>query len=231
MKKLVLFSVLAAAAAAGAFALPEFKAGAGAGGFFTSDSGGGVEVSAGGQTMSMKTPYAGGGGFAFVDLTYAELSLGVFGGGGTTKLSVGSISLGAGMSVTGLDIGLLLKYPFAIGEKLSLFPLVGSTCRVMLSAQDTDGNKVRHITINDHAGKEADPGDFSALWFNFGGGLDVLFTDHVFLRGEALYGLRTVNKYEKDFDKVISDIAIPGVDTKALPGHGFLVKLAVGYRF
>jgi hypothetical protein len=40
MKKLMLLSVLAAVAAGGAFALPEFKLSVGADGYFTSDFGG-----------------------------------------------------------------------------------------------------------------------------------------------------------------------------------------------
>jgi opacity protein-like surface antigen len=222
MKKLLLLSVLAAAVAGGAFALPEFKLSAGAGGYFTSDFGGGIEASMGGQTMSVKTPYAGGGGFAFFDATYAELSLGFFGGGGTFKMEGGGQSQESDMSFTGLDIGLLGKYPFAIGEKLSVFPLLGITYRVVLSAKDEDGNQYK----NDD-GDEA-PGDFSALWFKLGGGLDFPFTDHIYLRGGLLYGLRLANTFEND---MVDGFDGPGVDTKTLLGHGLEVKIAVGYRF
>jgi hypothetical protein len=221
MKKRMLLLVLAAVVAGGAFALPEFKLSAGAGGYFTSDFGGGAEASFMGYTMSIKTPYAGGGGFAFFDATYAELSLGVFGGGGTMKADMG-YSMEMDMSFTGLDIGLLGKYPFTISEKLSVFPLLGITYRVVLSAEDEDGNEYEGIVTS---GK---PGDFSALWFKFGGGLDFSFTDHVFLRGEALYGLRLANDAENDIADYVSAL---GVDSKTLLGHGLEVKLAVGYRF
>jgi hypothetical protein len=62
-KRICLGLVLAAVVAGGAFALPEFKLSAGAGGYFTSDFGGGVEASMGGQTMSVKTPLYGRGRF------------------------------------------------------------------------------------------------------------------------------------------------------------------------
>jgi hypothetical protein len=216
----LLVLVLAAFAAAGAFALPEFKISAGAGGYFTSDFGGGVEASMGGYTMSVKTPYAGGGGFAFLDATYAELSLGFFGGGGTSKTEMpagfGS-SEEIDFSITGLDIGLLGKYPFAVSDKLTVFPLLGITYRVMLSVKEKESG----IEYDD-------PGDFSALWFKLGGGLDYSFTDALFLRGDLLYGLRLANKMEKD---MIDDMDYPGADTKALLGHGLEVKLAIGYRF
>jgi opacity protein-like surface antigen len=201
MKKLMLLSVLAALAAGGAFALPEFTLSAGAGGYFTSDFGGGVEASEGGETMSIKTPY--------------------FGGGGKMKNEEPGLTEESDMSVMGLDIGLLGKYPFAVNEKLSVFPLLGITYRVVLSVKDEDGNKI------DDSGL-ADSGDFSALWFKLGGGLDFSFTDQVYLRGEALYGLRLANKFEKDMVDMFDE---PGVDTKTLLGHGLEVKVAVGYRF
>jgi hypothetical protein len=221
MKKLMLLSVLVAVAAGGAFALPEFKLSAGAGGYFTSDFGGGAEASMGGQTMSIKTPYFGGGGFAFFDATWAELSLGFLGGGGTAKTESGGQSQKNDMSVMGFDIGLLGKYPFAISEKLSLFPLFGITYRLMLSVKDDDGNQYKNSD-----GDEA-PGDFSALWLNLGGGLDFSFTDHVYVRGEALYGLRLANTFEND----TVDSMPSAADPKTLLGHGLEVKIAAGYRF
>jgi hypothetical protein len=214
--------LIAAVSAAGAFALPEFKLSAGAGGYFTSDFGGGVEVSGGGTTIiPMKIPYAGGGGFAFLDATYAELSLGFFVGGGEYNREIPDFQNGGidksnrKLSITGLDIGLLGKFPIAIGEKLSVFPLLGITYRAVLSAKIENANL-------------PSPGDLSALWFKGGGGLDFSLTDKLYLRGDLLYGLRLANKAENDSVKEYSDF--PGADAKALLGHGLEVKFAVGYR-
>ncbi|MDR0638648.1 MAG: porin family protein [Spirochaetaceae bacterium] len=220
-KKRFIVLVLAVFIAGGAFALPEFKLSAGAGGYFTSDFGGGAEASMGGQTMSRKTPYFGGGGLAFLDATYAELSLGFFGGGGTFKTDMGGSSSESDTSITGFDIGLLGKYPFAVSEKLSVFPLLGISYRIMLSVKDEDGNQYQNSDGDDA------PGDFSALWIRFGGGLDFSFTDHVYLRGGLLYGLRLANKFENDMVDEIPSAA----DPKTLLGHGLEVKIAVGYRF
>jgi opacity protein-like surface antigen len=226
-KKGLLVLVLAIFAAASAFAAPEFKLSAGAGGYFTSDFGGGGEGSQGDYSKSIKTPYFGGGGFAFFDATFVELSLGIWGGGGTyeeeSDLPLAIYSAEFDTSVMGLDIGLLGKYPVAVNDKLTLFPLLGITYRIVLSAE-IDGNQYKNSDGDDASG------DFSALWFKFGGGLDYSFTDAIYLRGDVLYGLRLANKFEND--RVDSDKeSYPDADVKTLLGHGLEIKLAIGYRF
>jgi hypothetical protein len=223
-KRIFLGLILAAVIAGGAFALPEFSLSAGAGGYFTSDFGGGAEASFGGQTMSVKTPYFGGGGFAFFDATYAELSVGFFAGGGTTKTEMGGPSREEDTSVMGLDIGLLGKYPFAINEQLSVFPLLGITYRLVLSAKDEDGDQVENVKGDDAAG------DLSALWFKLGGGLDFAFTDRIYLHGGLLYGVRLANTFENDMVDFLK-LSPLVEDPKTLLGHGLEVKIAVGYWF
>jgi hypothetical protein len=221
VKKLFLCSVLAVIAAGGAFAQAKLNLSAGAGGYFTSDFGGGIEMSLGSTFVSSsKTPYSGGGGFAFLDAAYAELYLGFFGGGGSFKIESLINAPDRDFSVTGLDIGLLGKYPFAVNKKLTAFPLLGITYRAVLSAKDEKGNDLK-TTNND---KRA--GDLSALWFKLGGGVDYALSGPIYLRGEALYGLRIKNKYESD---VIDSIKVG--DVKALLGHGLEIKIAVGYKF
>jgi hypothetical protein len=127
----------------------------------------------------------------------------------------GSPSQEGDISLTGLDIGLLGKYPFAVNEKLSVFPLLGISYRIMLAVKDQAGNAM---------GNSA--GDFSALWFRAGGGLDLSFTDHLYVRGGLLYGLRLANKFESDTVDSLS-----GADANTLLGHGLEVRIAVGYRF
>ncbi|MDR1468699.1 MAG: hypothetical protein LBT00_05340 [Spirochaetaceae bacterium] len=75
---------------------------------------------------------------------------------------------------------------------------------------------------------KGEPGDLSALWFKFGGGLDYSFTEKIYLRFEALYGLRLANKSEKDAKDQYQDY---GADADTLLGHGLTVKLGVGYKF
>jgi hypothetical protein len=194
------------------------------GGYFTSDFGGGAEASATGFDGSIKTPYYGGGGFAFFDATYAEVSLGFFSGGGTMDYDMRGFFEGeADMSVMGLDIGLLGKYPFAISEQLTVFPLLGIAYRIMLSAEDEDGDQIKNFATG---GKDDVAGDLSALWFKLGGGLDYSFTDQIYLRGGLLYGLRLANAFEYD-----AVDAYKAMDPKTRLGHGLEIKVAVGYRF
>jgi opacity protein-like surface antigen len=210
-KKCLLVLVLAGVLAGGVFAQAEFRLGAGVGGYFTSDFGGGVEFTTSGQ--SIKTPYDGYGGFLFVDATYAELSFGYFFGSGTMKFEGGGTP-DESYTGTGLDIGLLVKYPFDVSEMLSVFPLLGATYRAMLSVKMENGDE------------DENEEDFSALWFRLGGGVDFSFTDNIYLRGEVLSGLRLANKFEND---LVDDM--PSADVKPLLGHGLEAKVAVGYRF
>jgi hypothetical protein len=222
VKKLCLVLVLAAVAV-GVWAQEQeqpkkggFSLSAGVGGYFTSDFRSGAESTE--VTAYVKVPYSGGGGFVFFDATYAELSVGFFGGGG--KYTQEDPSVGKSeydSSYIGLDIGLLGKYPFAIGKKLALFPLLGVGYRVMLSAK-VDGKEWD------------DAGDFSALWIRFGGGADYAITPNIYVRLEALYGFQPVaTEFAKDNADFYRETSSGGA--KALYGEGLDVKLAAGYKF
>jgi hypothetical protein len=230
-KKGLFVLVLAAFAVGGVWAQTEFSVSAGVGGLFGSDFGGGVDASreVAGQPVSSKTetPYFGGGGCAFLDVTYAELTLAFFAGGGKYKgsstVSGTTNSTELDWSITNLNICLLLKYPIEISYAFSLFPLLGIDYGICLSAK-IDGNDIED-RLGDHKA-----GDFSALWFKAGAGGDIAFTDEIYLRLEALYGIRLANKYETDikdsFEKNNSS-----ADVKTLFGHGLTAKLAVGFKF
>jgi opacity protein-like surface antigen len=239
MKKVVAMLLCMTVCGAALFAQETvFGISAGAGGFVGGDFGGGVEGSASlaGQSFSMKyeIPYFGGGGFLFLDATYAELTLAFYSGSGTvtttTESPGGSQSQNSDMSAMSFNISLLGKYPFAVNQEFSVFPLLGVEYDICLSAKDEAG---------EYEGVDGNgtPGDFSALWFKLGGGLDFSFTEKICLRFEALYGLRLASKAENDmkdfFDKEFKSLEDYGADveTKILLGHGWTAKLAVGYKF
>jgi hypothetical protein len=201
-----------------------FKLSAGAGGFFGADFGGGIKVSATGYEGAMEMPKLGGGGFLFFDAAYAELNVAFAAGSytmkGTGDLEGGSESEG---SWTSLNIGLLGKYPIALG-KITLFPLLGAEYQLVLSTKDENGDEYRNLD-----GDEA-PGDNSALWFRLGVGLDYNISDHLYLRGELLYGMRLASKMENDLVDMMSASA-SGADVDYNLGHGIQAKLALGYAF
>ncbi|MDR3325143.1 MAG: porin family protein [Spirochaetaceae bacterium] len=218
MKKCISVLALATIVAGGVFAQEqetttpaEKKAGlfsAGVGGYITSDFGGGTKSDDG--ELVVKMPYFGGGGFLFLDATYAELSFGFVGAGGKVTVEMGGVSGdGQDFSLTGLDIGLLGKYPIALGSSLTVFPIFGINYRVIVAAK-----------VDGEAYDPAD--DFSAFWFKFGGGLDYAIANNIYLRGDLLYGIRLANKVENDM--------VEGSDDKTRLGHGLDVKLAVGYK-
>jgi hypothetical protein len=189
----------------------------GAGGYFTNDFGGGLEYSGPGGSVSVETPYKGGGGFVFLSLDYAELSLGIFHAGGSfTARGIGSASGSAHITTTGLDIGLLLKYPVQYSEQLVFFPLLGIAYRLMISVKE-DGVDIEAQGIKST--------DFNAFWFKGGGGLDYAFNAQMFVRAALLYGIRLKNTYEKDLIDASGGI----LDSRL--GHGLDIKLAIGYRF
>jgi hypothetical protein len=94
-----------------------------------------------------------------------------------------------------LQIGVYGKYPFPISDKVVVFPTGGLDIEFTLADEDE--------------------GWWSDFWIRAGVGLDYFFTDTVFLRSHAIYG-----------------VAIPfGSEADPDVGHGFLFKVGVGYMF
>ena len=206
----------------------------GAGGFIGGDFGSGAEVSAGGNGVSVKgsiaMPYFGGGGYFFLDIIYAELLVGIYSGTCELKSSVVSTvaetnySNKLDLTLSNFSIGLFGKYPIGLSNSLSVFPLLGAEYVYCSTAIDKDGNTA------------SDAKDLSALWFKLGGGLDFNLAQKLYLRFEALYGLRLANKLETDtkaeFDEILNEYKAFGIsgEAKTLLGHGLTVKLAIGYK-
>jgi hypothetical protein len=191
-----------------------FTLSAGGGIFIGGEIGGGISAENYRYDILIKVPYFGGGGFLFFDAAYAEISFGVWGGGGNLA------------SFVNLNIGLLGRYPFRINDKFSVFPLLGIDYQITVSAKLKDGGDILYSDFT--TGEEKIAGDLSALWFKFGGGLDYRITEKVYARAQALYGLRAANKFETIME---NRYKWEGYSAKTLLGHGPTVKLAVGYKF
>jgi hypothetical protein len=191
----------------------------GGGVFFASDFGGGffgVFREENGEVVSETVPWFGGGVHAFSDAKYAEFSLDLA-LGVTPKYSIsfnGEYVDDFSISFIGLGVSLLLKYPFELTGDVSLFPAFGIDYAFILYSE---------AKLSDVYRKFEKPNSFSALWFKFGGGLDVALAGPVFLRPELLYGIRLANKFEKDLAKN-NDLVSPAL------GHGLTIKVGLGYK-
>jgi opacity protein-like surface antigen len=222
-KKWIIFLILVVLVTVSVFAFPEFSFSAGAGGYFTSDFGGGFKGTRGNDNIAYLSPYGGGGGFVFLDATFAELTVGFFRGDGGVGIDtngnwdVFNYDHSFDLSLLGLDIGFMLKYPISTSSRLSLYPQLGIAYRIILNMKAEENRSDEYDSIGDAI-------DYSALWFRLGGGLDYSFTSNIYLRGGFTYGVRLPNKFEKDMVDTF------GSNTRARLGHGLDLKLGVGFK-
>jgi hypothetical protein len=193
--------------------VPRLGLSAGAGGFFHAGLGGGSEGHSG-MTGSFSNSYTtvGGGGFIFFDATYVELALGFSGGSLSFEGEYELIpNEEATTSYTAIDISLLGKLPFSLG-RFTLFPLAGFDFQYFLSSF-IDEDIVEHSS------------HLNTWWFNLGAGLDFALTKNLYLRAEALYGIRFHTRWENDSMNFFT------TDMNINQGHGPTIKIGLGYRF
>jgi len=108
-----------------------------------------------------------------------------------------------------LRLGLYFKVPFAIGNRMRLYPTIGvhwgwNWLSVRAEMGDDLGDEY-HIGAS-----------FSFLGLRGGAGVDVYLRGNMYLRGNILYGLDGI-LYEDYGDGIIQ-------------GHGFLFKVGLGWR-
>jgi opacity protein-like surface antigen len=208
MKKALAVLVLALFVGTAAFAVPAFGISAGGGGIFTKAFGGGFEAYGAIRDM----PSFGGGVFAFLDATFAELDL-------DFTYNSGTMSGGAGLpdedfNFSAFGFALLGKYPFEVGP-VDIFPMLGIGYRYALS-MEVDGRDYD------------DASDMSRFSIRFGAGVDYYFTPALFLRGEILYAIGFESKLEKN---IVDDESGSGASASSKISHGPDIKIAVGYQF
>jgi hypothetical protein len=166
---------------------PEFTVSAGTGGIFVMGFGGRYD----GDDTAKLSLDLGGGGFAFLDAAFVELSVGFAYGRTTVRTESGGQTTKDSDALSVLDVDLLGKYPVNLG-RISLFPLFGVNYQRAFS-----------------------PGNENIWRLRFGGGMDYKFTEKLYLRGQALFGVRL--PWEHD----------DGLDLYA----DYRTRLAIGYTF
>jgi len=213
--------------------------------------GNGMKFTNGDNTISGGTRNMSFGGYAFLDVTYAEIDVSFSYGGLTQAVKAkgdykeaemkdyGFTNGGDGGSVLQLGFTLLGKYPVKMGQ-LTVFPLLGVGYNMVLSHSKTDypiaevkdGDKV--VTPER---KISELNQFSILG---GGGLDYNINRNLYLRISALAQLRFASKALSDSvsaaddgiseaKKLYPDVDYPSVST--VLGFGPVIKVGVGYRF
>jgi len=180
------------------------------------------------------------GFLAFIDATYGELSV-TFQKGANTYTQTVNIALDDFPTQvcdgweTMLGFTLLLKYPFLLSERFTLFPLLGAEyqiCLIQRRAQDDgwiydrdDGRE------KDKDGNAFSLSDWNALWIHIGGGADFALSENVFIRGELLYSIRTMTSWEsKNLAQVKSTTGDQDPSMGGLTS-GPSFRLSMGYRF
>jgi hypothetical protein len=164
----------------------------------------------------LKAKYLGGGLFGFFDATYVQVNVGVQ----WEKAEQTSDSDSADSSY--LNLGLFGKFPFEVGDILFVYPMLGIQHDVYLST-DTGNIKIRRADLKDYY---SDKMYFDNLWIKVGAGLDVNFSDSLFLKVEALWGFKLNNRSEKYMVNEFKDAGY----TLSFLHHGPTIKLALGYR-
>jgi opacity protein-like surface antigen len=250
MKK-ILFTLAIFTLASPLFTLPDFTLSAGGGGIFNAHWKTGIlkneykeyGINAGGQpSPTPKTHDAmtqglfdtkdltlGGGVYGFFDATYAELSAAFIINRANQTLDspdelVPPVNKEQSFTFYQLNFSLLLKYPFSLGERWSLFPLLGIDGQIGLGDFDPELKKGFQKTKS-FGYDVPNLGEFwNSLWVKLGAGLDYRLAGNLFIRGELLYGLKLNSAYETK---------MAGYWAEQLGGiaNGPNLRIGVGYRF
>jgi len=137
------------------------------------------------------------GGHVFFGLSrYMEANIAVYAGVNSATYTYSDGSKEPDEYTIGqIGIGLYLKYPFTLSDHFVLFPAIGVDVQNNLGGLD--------------------------LWIKGGLGLDIFFSEKIFLRFQALYGYDFLMIYKGALNEY----------TKALPTHGPTAKLGLGWMY
>jgi len=137
------------------------------------------------------------GGYAFFGLSrYMEANISVYAGTNSATYTYWNEEKEEDeYQGSQVGIGLYLKRPFTLSDRFVFFPAIGVDVQNNVGGLD--------------------------LWVRGGLGLDIFFTEKVFLRFQALYGYDFLLIYKGALNE----------NTEALPTHGPVAKLGLGWMY
>jgi hypothetical protein len=185
------------------------------------------------------------GSYFFVDAAFAELSLGFHRGDNTWKENISADSptegrvfssntQGTGTELM-LDVIVLGKYPFRLGERFTLFPLAGVEYQIALLERRKEKGFSAYDRTDGHHEKDSNGGAYrlsawNSLLIDIGAGIDFIVFPSMYLRAELLYGFRLMTPYEVDaLEKVKKQVSAPHPKLGGLTS-GPVLRIGVGYR-
>ncbi|MCL2601608.1 MAG: hypothetical protein FWD91_02210 [Treponema sp.] len=234
MKKSFLVLTLAVCVAGGVFAQSLFSIGAG--GILNFGEVGNNSAERGRTTGEDVTSELTYGGFVFFDATFVDLSVAIVTGSTTSLATLGGSKIERNSSVTALDFTLLGKYPIALGDTFTFFPLLGLGYNYVLSVE-YDNIPTDLLGIMSYAPvTKISAADWSAFRFHLGVGGDLDLSKKVYLRGQLLGSYRfaspAIQEKSKIYKPVLSYLAEgANIPVDASGGFGGTVKIAIGFRF
>jgi opacity protein-like surface antigen len=175
----------------------------------------------------------GGGIYGFFDATYVEAAAALIFNTASQTVAIPNLpDISSSMrgdethtyTFTQLNLSLMLKYPFSLGNKWKIFPLLGVDSQIALGNYDknlkNDFQKVANMGYS-----MPNLGDYwNSLWIKLGGGADFTIFGNLFIRGELLYGFKLNSKFENDMADYWKE------DIRGL-ANGFNFRLGLGYTF
>jgi hypothetical protein len=203
MKKAIFVCVLFMALCYGNIAAADFSFGGG--GVFDYDFGQGVKAEiplmAAQLEATQTVPWFGG--FVFFDAAYAEADLTILYGSADIQSNNALLLVPFKKSVLAAEFGILGKYPIALSNAVTIFPLLGMNYNMILFASP-----------------------YNTLGFQAGAGIDYALSGRLYLRAEALFNFRLANKVYTDAK---SNVLLSDASTGF--GLGPRIKIGVGHTF
>ena len=180
--------------------------------------------------------------FAFFDATF--ITLGFIWQNGVNNfdepVAIGGVDHGMSRSGQGwqtvLGFSALLRFPFRLGSRFTVSPLLGIDYHMVFLYRRTDGYGLVYNRDDGYEETDLDGGAFSLSdWNSFiirlGVGAEFDLTNRLFLRGDLLFGIRLMTNYERKNLALMQHVSgDPSPDLGGL-SFGPSLRLSLGWRF